>query len=273
MRDNNDRGVRPSRDGWLAIGLLASVGALAWAYTAHQAQMMSQMKGAMWRDAATSVNAMPPSLAPMDALLAFVMWAVMMAAMMIPGSGPMITAFATVNRRRRERRAPHVRTTIFLLGYLTIWAAFAIIATALQWALQITGLVTTMMQSASYFFSAALFLVAGIYQFSPLKERCLKYCRSADGFILSEWRDGALGAIVMGMRHGLFCMLCCAGLMLLLFAVAVMDLRWVVGLALLVTAEKLLPNPKLWRVGIGLALITTAVAFGAAGLLYGGPAA
>jgi predicted metal-binding membrane protein len=68
----------------------------------------------------------------------------------------------------------------------------------------------------------------------------------------------------MGMRHGLFCVLCCAGLMVLLFAVAVMDLRWVAGLAILVTAEKLLPHPKFWRVGIGVTLLTAAAGFASA---------
>ena len=139
--------------------------------------------------------------------------------------------------------------------------AFRSLATALQWLLQTTGLLTTMMQSASYYFSAALFLAAGLYQFSPLKERCLAYCRSPDGFILSEWRDGALGAAVMGLRHGLFCMGCCAALMVLLFAVAVMDLRWVAALTVLVTAEKLLPGAKFWRVAIGMALLAVGAGF------------
>jgi predicted metal-binding membrane protein len=273
MRRDDNGPVPRWRDRWLAIGLLVSLGALAWAYTLHQAQVMAEMEDAMWRDMNMSMNAMQPSWTAIDALVVFVMWAVMMAAMMMPGSGPMVTAFATINRRRRERRAPYVPTMTFIVGYLVIWAGFALVATALQWALQMTGLMTTMMQSASYFFSAALFLAAGLYQFSPLKERCVAYCRSTDGFILSEWRDGGLGAMIMGLRHGLFCTLCCAPLMMLLFAVAVMDLRWVVGLALLVSAEKLLPYPSVWRVGIGLALITAAVAFGAAGVLHGGSAA
>jgi predicted metal-binding membrane protein len=150
---------------------------------------------------------------------------------------------------------------IFLAGYLAVWAAFSALAVILQWALQMSGLLTTMMQSASLWLSAALFAAAGLYQFSPLKERCLDYCRSPDGFILSEWRDGGVGAFVMGTRHGLFCLGCCAALMLLLFAVAVMDLRWVAALTILVTAEKLLPGGRLWRAGLGIALLVAAVAF------------
>jgi predicted metal-binding membrane protein len=265
--DDNRDGSSLRHDHFVVIGLLVVISALAWAYTVHQAQVMAEMEAAMWRDMNMSMNGMEPSWTVLDIVLIFTMWLAMMAAMMLPGAGPMITAFATINRRRRQRGSPYVPTTVFLVGYLVVWSGFSLAATVLQWALQMTGLLTTMMQSASHFFSAALFLAAGIYQFSPLKERCLAYCRSTDGFILSEWRDGALGATVMGLRHGVFCTLCCGGLMLLLFAVAVMDLRWVAGLAVMVTAEKLLPHPAFWRIGIGVALIVAGIGFAGSALL------
>lgn len=249
----------------VVVALVLIVAALAWAFTIHQAMMMDAMEAAMWRDMNMSMNGMEPSWTPVDALLLLVMWSAMMAAMMLPGASPMVMAFATINRRRRERSVPHVPTAVFLLGYLIAWTAFSILATALQWLLQMTGLLTTMMQSASYYWSAALFFAAGLYQFSPLKERCLTYCRSPDGFILSEWRDGNFGAVIMGLRHGAFCMGCCAGLMLLLFAVAVMDLRWVAALTALVTAEKLLPGPHFWRGAIGVSLLAASVACGILG--------
>ena len=213
---------------WLAC--CYSVAALAWAFTIHQAILMDEMEAAMWRDMNMSMNGMAPSWSAIDVVMLFVMWSAMMAAMMIPGASPMITAFAIINQRRQARAAPYVPTAAFLLGYLIVWAGFSVIATALQWLLQTLGFLTTMMQSSSYYWSAALFGAAGLYQLSPLKETCLAHCRSPDVFVLTEWRDGALGAVVMGLRHGLFCMGCCAALMLLLFAVAVMDLRWVVAL-------------------------------------------
>jgi len=239
----------------VVVGLVALVATLAGAFTVHQAMLMDGMEAAMWRDMNMSMNGMEPSWTLADALLLLVMWSAMMAAMMVPGASPMIAAFATINRRRRARSALYVPTAVFLLGYLIAWTGFSVLATALQWLLQMSGLLTTMMQSASRYWSAALFFAAGVYQFSPLKERCLTYCRSPDGFILSEWRDGNLGAVVMGLRHGLFCIGCCAGLMLLLFAVAVMDLRWVAALTALVTAEKLLPRPTIWRIAIGVGLL------------------
>jgi len=250
-----------TRDRAVVIGLVVLVAAAAWAFTIDQARQMDAMDAAMWRDMNMSMNGMEPSWTPVDAALVFVMWSAMMAAMMVPGSAPMITAFATINRRRRERQAPYVPTAVFLAGYLVVWTGFSALATAAQYLLQKAELVTTMMQSASDAFSAALFLAAGLYQFSPLKERCLAYCRSPDGFILSEWRDGALGAAIMGFRHGLFCLGCCAALMVLLFAVAVMDLRWVAALTVLVTAEKLLPRAAFWRRAIGIALLAGAAGF------------
>ena len=246
----------PRHDKIVVVALVALVAALAWAFTIHQAMRMGEMEAAMWRDMNMSMNGMEPSWTPVDALLMLTMWSAMMAAMMVPGASPMITAFATINRRRRERSAPYVPTTVFLLGYLIAWTGFSILVTTLQWLLQMTGLLTTMMQSASHYWSAALFFAAGLYQFSPLKERCLTYCRSPGVFILSQWRDGNLGTVIMGVRHGLFCMGCCAGLMLLLFAIAVMDLRWVAALTALVTAEKLLPRPTFWRIAIGIGLLT-----------------
>lgn len=254
-------GAVTRHDRVMAVLLLVLVAGAAWAFTVHQARLMEAMEAAMQRDMNMSMNGMEPSWTPLDALLVFVMWLAMMAAMMAPGATPMVTAFATINRRRRARAAPYVPTAVFLLGYLVVWTGFSALATAAQYLLQKAELLTTMIQSASYVLSAALFLAAGLYQFSPLKEHCLFYCRTPESFILSEWRDGALGAAVMGLRHGLFCLGCCAALMVLLFAVAVMDLRWVAALAVLVTAEKLLPGAKFWRRAIGVALLAAGGGF------------
>jgi predicted metal-binding membrane protein len=263
--DPGGSGTPRRRDRAIVIALLVAIAALAWAYTVHQANLMDAMDAAMWRQMSMSMNEMAPSWTLLSALLVFVMWTVMMAAMMVPGATPMVLAFAAINRRRRERDSVYVPTAVFVAGYLVVWAGFSIFATALQWLLQCMGLVTTMMQSASYYLSAALFLAAGLYQFSRWKEACLAYCRSPDGFILSEWRDGALGAAIMGLRHGLFCLGCCAALMVLLFAFAVMDLRWVAALTVLATAEKLLPGARLLRLCIGSGLIIVGAAFALAG--------
>lgn len=227
------------------LGLLL-VSLLAWAATWHWAAMMDRME--LMIPAA-------PSWTAAELLIVFAMWVTMMAAMMLPAASPMIAAFATINRRRRERDLPYVPTTVFLAGYLAAWTGFSLLATAAQWLFSEAGLLSSMMEPSSRLFAALLFIAAGLYQWSPLKGACLTRCRSPLGFVLTEWRDGALGALVMGLRHGLFCIGCCAGLMLLLFAVAVMDLRWVAALAALVTVEKLLPWPRFWRSAIGAGFV------------------
>lgn len=243
-----------STDRWV-IGLsLVVVCALAWSFMVWQAAAMADMSGMDMKSAPWRVA---------DLGLVYLMWVVMMIAMMVPAASPMIAAFATINRRRRTAGSPHVGTAVFLLGYLIAWSLFSIAATGLHWALETAGWLTPMMESASPALSAMLFAAAGLYQWTPLKDVCLKRCRTPVGFVLTEWRDGTLGAIVMGLRHGLFCVGCCAALMGLLFAVAVMDLRWVAAVAVLVTLEKLMPWPRLWRHLIGAGLIVTALGIAA----------
>ena len=241
----------------LVVGCgLVAVCALAWSAMAWQA-------GAMMPSGAGGGAAMPmaePTPALVDFFLVCLMWVVMMVAMMVPGASPMIAAFAAINRRRREAGDPWVRTAVFLLGYLVAWSIFSVAAALVQLMLAGTGLLTPMMASSSTTLSAALFAAAGLYQWTPLKEVCLRRCRTPIGFVLTEWRDGPAGAVVMGLRHGLFCVGCCVAIMGLLFAVAVMDLRWVATITVLVTLEKLLPRPRVWRHLAGAIFMSAACA-------------
>ena len=142
----------------------------------------------------------------------FIMWAVMMAAMMLPSATPMASVFATLN----ERRGESARTAAFVAGYVALWVAFGAAATAAQWALQRMGLLSPMIVSVSPALSGALLIIAGVFQFTPLKQACLRACRSPLGFLLTDWRDGLSGAAQMGVRHGLYCLGCCWALMALL---------------------------------------------------------
>ena len=230
----------------IGCGLVAVCG-LAWTVMAWQAGAMMPVDP-MGVEAAGMARSPP---APIDFLLIYLMWVVMMVAMMVPGASPMIAVFAAINRRRREEGGPCVRTVVFLLGYLIVWSIFSLAAAVVHLILERTGLLTPMMASASTTLSAVLFAAAGLYQWTPLKDVCLRHCRTPIEFVLTEWRDGAAGAIAMGFRHGLFCVGCCAAIMGLLFAVAIMDLRWVATITVLVTLEKLLPRPYHWRYLIG----------------------
>ena len=184
-------------------------------------------------------------------LLTFLMWAVMMVAMMVPTASPMILTFATINRRRAASSAVAVPTAIFLGGYLVIWSGFSLGATALQWALQSAALLAPATLTVTPFVGGVLLIAAGLYQITPLKYACLARCQSPLGFILAEWREGARGAFVMGVRHGAFCVGCCWALMALLFFAGVMNLLWVAAIAAFVLVEKLTPPGRLvsWTAG------------------------
>lgn len=177
-----------------------------------------------------------------DLVVLFLMWAVMMVAMMLPTAAPMVMAFASVQRRRREGRRPYVHTGVFVAGYLVVWIAYAAAAALAQWGLHQTALLSPMMVSTSQALGAALLIAAGIYQFTPLKHVCLAKCRSPLGFIAAEWREGGTGAFQMGIRHGMYCVGCCWILMALLFVAGVMNLGWVAVIAGFVLLEKIAPG-------------------------------
>lgn len=172
------------------------------------------------------------------------MWTAMMVAMMTPSTWPMVSTFAGMERRRRQR-TPWSATTAFLAGYVLVWTGFSLFATLLQWGLRSAELMQSGMHLASPWTGGALLVAAGLYPFSSAKSVCLNHCRSPLGFLLSEWRDGLRGALVMGLRHGAYCTGCCGWLMALLFVAGVMNAAWRGGLAILVIAEKTLPG-GLW---------------------------
>ena len=180
-----------------------------------------------------------------DALLAGGMWAVMMVAMMLPGAAPMILVFATVNRKRRlggeADGAPYVNLGLFVLGYLAVWSAFSVGAALAQWGLRTAALLSEDAMRAGPVAGALILLAAGVYQLTPFKYACLARCQTPLGFLLSEWREGNGGTLVMGLRHGLFCLGCCWALMALLFVGGVMNLAWVAAIAGFVLVEKLVP--------------------------------
>jgi predicted metal-binding membrane protein len=184
-------------------------------------------------------------------LAVLIMWAVMMAAMMLPTAMPMVSVFAGLNRTRGEAG----RTAAFVAGYLALWTAFGAAATAAQWMLQTRGLLSPMIVSMSPVLSAALLAIAGAFQFTPLKQACLRACRSPLGFLLTDWRAGLWGAARMGVRHGLYCLGCCWALMALLFVGGAMNLLWIAALTLLVAIEKFAPKGDILAKALGALMI------------------
>lgn len=235
------------RDRAIAATAIAAMAAIAWGYLIHLASAMST--SGMGADAAHhAMNMAAPQTQAWSALqpvLLFAMWAVMMVAMMLPSAAPMILLFAGVVRRRNERASPTAPTAIFVAGYLVVWMAFSAAAVLGQSGLHHASLLSANMSAATPFVGGLVLLTAAGYQWSPVKSVCLGRCRSPLGFLGSEWREGRRGALVMGIRHGLFCLGCCWALMALLFVAGVMNLLWVAVLAAIVLVEKLAPQGPL----------------------------
>ena len=230
-------------------GCLAAMVVLAWLYLVHTKTAMPDM------DMPGMVMPELHEWGPTTVLLLFVMWTVMMVAMMVPSATPMILAFLTVNQRRQATARPLVPVTIFLLGYLTVWTAFSAVATLAEWGLHKAELLSPAMAANSPSLNGGLLIAAGVFQWTPLKRGCLKGCRSPLSFLMSEWRDGRAGAFIMGLRHGSYCVGCCWVLMALLFVVGVMNLFWVGVMALFMIGEKIMAKGELLGRLAGVALV------------------
>lgn len=255
------------RDRVVVIAALFAVIALSWAYVLAGAGMgmsaleltrMSQlgMPGGVSNGGMAGMAILAPAVwTPGYAILMFFMWWVMMVAMMLPSAAPMILLFATINRKQRETGHPDVATSIFAIGYLAAWAGLSLIAVALQWGLERTGILSPMLVATDAMFGGFLLLVAGVYQLTPIKHACLRHCRSPLAFLSSHWRQGARGALRMGLLHGAFCIGCCWFVMGLMFFGGVMNLYWIVGLALFVLFEKTVSAGHWLGYATGVALL------------------
>lgn len=175
---------------------------------------------------------------------ATLMWSVMMVAMMLPSASPMMLSFLKIHQQRERKLSASRNTWLFVAGYLAVWLTFAVIAAVIQWALQQGALLSSSMGHVTPLLGGALLMTAGAFQFSGLKQACLSKCRSPLSFLMTEWREGKSGALIMGIRHGAYCTGCCWALMLLMFVGGVMSLVWMAGLAVYFLAEKLLPQAE-----------------------------
>lgn len=250
------------RDRALIVLSLTALTLAAWTYVFWLVDSMSmggmEMPG-MRMDANPLGAAMIPALQPWSAtefVLMFIMWAIMMVGMMTPSAAPMILLYARVARQAAARRQPMAATSWFAAGYLLAWAAFSIIATAAQWALERAALLSPMMAGTSMTLGGAILIAAGLYQWTPLKDACLSQCQAPLLFIQRHggFRRDARGSLLLGAQHGAYCVGCCWALMTLLFVGGVMNLLWVAGIAAFVLLEKIVPvGPSFSRVtGVGL---------------------
>ncbi|MBI5093303.1 MAG: DUF2182 domain-containing protein [Candidatus Hydrogenedentes bacterium] len=226
------------RDRLVVLAGLAGATVLSWIYLVKMARDMQAMAVNMGMEMNVPCT-MPWSIS--DTIMMFTMWTIMMVGMMIPTASPMILVFAAYARRQREKNQPYVPAGAFLCGYLIVWTAFSLIATVLQWGLHKAALLSMMLVSTSAVFGGVLLIAAGLFQLTPLKNACLRHCRSPLQFFMGHWRPGVMGALRMGLEHGYYCLGCCWILMALLFVGGVMNLLWVAAITVFVLIEKAAP--------------------------------
>lgn len=202
------------------------------------------------------------------AVLIFLMWWIMMVAMMTPSAAPMLLLYTALKRQGTDRDRAVPLSLLFLSGYLLAWAGFSAIAALLQWGTEAIGLTNgAMMALDSKLIAGIVLCAAGLYQFSSLKTACLDHCRSPAHFLARHNRKGAFGALRTGALHGTYCLGCCWALMALLFVGGIMNLYWIVGLALYVLAEKLIPRTLLLTRVTGAALLAAGLWTSVSGLV------
>jgi predicted metal-binding membrane protein len=224
----------PWRDRILVACCVIVLTALAWAGLVHFAQ---QMMPAMTPDTSMADMAMPEPWSASEFGLLFAMWTVMMVGMMTPAATPVLLLFAGAQIRRDPRHA-RIAVAMFALGYAIVWITFSACAALAQWMLHASMTLSPQMAVSSARAGAVVLCAAGAYQLLPIKRACLVRCRSPLGFLMTRWRDGARGALGMGLRHGAWCVGCCWALMAVLFVVGVMNLAFVAALAVFVLLEK-----------------------------------
>jgi predicted metal-binding membrane protein len=254
------------RDRLLVAGALGVTAALAWGYVLWLAADMDMggMDMTGYRMIPAGLGLMAPANAPWGAIefaFVFVMWAVMMIGMMAPSVAPMILMYARVGRQVNAKSKPLMATGWFVAGYFLTWIAFSLVATLVQWMIERAAFLDSRMASASNVFGGIVLIAAGAYQWSRLKDVCLAQCQSPIGFLMryGGFRGDLPGCLLMGLRHGAYCIGCCWALMALLFVSGVMNVLWIALLALLVLLEKLAPFGRWIARAAGVACIAAGV--------------
>jgi predicted metal-binding membrane protein len=241
--------------GWLSLGLLAA----AMPEGHFAGGLIEAICWPTFGRVSPAQRGLPWSLGWHDALV-LLMWCAMALAMMLPTAGPMILTYAEIADAAARKRERVVSPLALAAGYIAVWLGFALIATVLQAALTRAALLDPAMRSVSPLFSGAVFLAAGFYQFSALKHACVTRCQRPFPFFFANWTDKTAGVFRLGLRQGRDCLGCCWALMLVMFAVGVMNVVWMAGLGLVMGAEKIATTTRFSRL-VGVALIAIGAAF------------
>ncbi len=260
----------PGLNVWLTYGALLLVAALAWLGVLLQSNSMA---GPARSEAGIGMSGSAGGFDLAGAISFLAAWTVMMAAMMLPSAAPMLVMYGSLSRNFARSGQQGLPTVAFTLLYLAVWTGLGVPVYVANQAIQSLAEGNAWLARSLPYALAVTLVAAGIYQFSPLKLTCLRACRSPMSFLLGHWRGGYAGTAQLALQHALYCAGCCWALMIVLVAAGAMALHWVLAIAALVLAEKLLPYDR-WTsrlIGGGLVILGLLVAFepGIAGVLRG----
>ncbi len=242
-----------SREYRLLLCSLVGLSVLAWIVT------VQHMGGAGYALVMGSMTmGMPFSVINM--LLYIGLWGVMMVAMMFPAIVPVAGIFASLSRRQRAQQLPSTPVWVFVSGYAVLWTLTGGVGYAADLTMQTLPTHFPLLKTHHLLISGGLLMVAGLYQLTPLKDRCLAHCRSPFAFLMAHWRNGYRGAFQMGMSHGLYCLGCCWSLMMVMFIMGTMNLVWMGVLSIAIVLEKSLSCGPTFGRGVGAALIALGIA-------------
>jgi predicted metal-binding membrane protein len=192
--------------------------------------------------------------------LVALMWGAMALAMMLPSAAPMILTYAEISDTAARKGESIVSPFVLATGYAIVWLSFAVTAALAQYVFTRAMLINTSMVSASGLFSGAIFIAGGAYQFSALKDACLRQCQHPFPFFFSNWATTRRGVFRLGVRQGLYCLGCCWAMMLVMFAVGVMNVIWMAVLGIIMAIEKI-GSGRRFTYGVGASLIAIGIAF------------
>ena len=248
---------RPKR---IALACMAVLTASGWGYLLLAAMQQSPAGASGFLDA--MCRTLPAAATGADVAIVATMWVAMTLAMMLPTAGPMILTYGEIAGTAQRQGQRIVSTSFLIAGYLAVWFGFAAFATLAQIAAMSLA-ATPGVASIAVPASAALFLVAGLYQFSALKQACLRACQQPFSFFFLNWTDRPGGVFRLGLRQGLYCLGCCIAMMLLMFAAGAMNLVWMALLGLVMLIEKMTVSAVFGR-AIGAAFIAVGLTIVAA---------
>ena len=229
--------------------------ALGWAALGAMAAGDQNVFAVICRPAAPSVSGVA---------LVGAMWGAMVLAMMLPSAAPMILTYAEIADTAARKNEPVVSPLMLAAGYTVVWLGFAVLAAAAQLVLAQAAWIDSGFAAAGGLFSGAIFVTAGLYQFSALKHACLRQCQHPFPFFFANWATTPRGVFRLGVKQGMFCVGCCWAMMLLMFAIGVMNIVWMAGLGIVMTMEKIGAG-KWFTYAVGVASIVAGAIFIVAG--------